>query len=134
MKLRRLIGAVALSLFVSRAGAETADTSGIVVPIRTLVAVFGMSLLGGLVSWITKIRAGVITGWSLMQLIGELCTSAFAGALCFLLCDAAGVSLRMTICLTGVAGHMGTRAIAAFEAFAEKKWGDIAGAPPKDRP
>lgn len=133
MKLHRLLGAAVLSFFVARATAETPEAT-IVVPMRTLVAVFGMSLLGGLVSWITKIRAGVITGWSLMQLIGELCTSAFAGALCFLLCDAAGVSLRMTICLTGVAGHMGTRAIAAFEAFAEKKWGDIAGAPPKDKP
>jgi len=95
--------------------------------LHTLAFIIGMSCLGGLVSWIAKVRAGSIPGWSLMHLIGELCTSAFAGFLCFLLCDAVGVSLKVTIGLVGVAGHMGTRAINAFESFAERKWGVLAG-------
>lgn len=97
------------------------------VPFRTAVTVLGMSLLGGLVSWISKVRAGESA--SLMRLVGELCTSAFAGFLCYLLCDASGINLRLTICSVGVAGHMGTRAITAFEAFAEKRWGSITGDP-----
>lgn len=91
--------------------------------LHTLAFIVGMSLFGGLVSWFAKVRAGKIPGWSLMHLIGELCTSAFAGFLCFLLCDQLGISLKVTIGLVGVAGHMGTRAINAFESFAAKKWG-----------
>jgi hypothetical protein len=99
----------------------TDDPNVLNVPIRTAGTVLGMSLLGGLVSWIAKVRSGEPA--SLMHLVGELCTSAFAGWLCYLLCDAMGVNLRLTVCLVGVAGHMGTRAITAFEAFATKKWG-----------
>lgn len=95
--------------------------------LHTLVFIIGLSLAGGLVSWIGKVQRGVIPGWSLMHLIGELCTSAFAGFLCFLLCSAFGVPLKLSIPLVGVAGHMGTRAINAFEAFAAKKWGSISG-------
>lgn len=89
----------------------------------TLTLIIGMSLLGGLASWIAKVQRGVIPGWSLMHLIGELCISAFAGLMCFFLCDTLGISLKVTIGLVGVAGHMGTRAINAFESFAAKKWG-----------
>jgi hypothetical protein len=101
------------------------DPNGFDVPLRTAAAVLGVSLLGGLVSWIGKVRAGDPA--SLMRLVGELCTSAFAGFLCYLMCDWAGFNLRLTICLVGVAGHMGTRAITSFEAFAEKRWGAITG-------
>jgi hypothetical protein len=101
--------------------------------LHTLAFVIGFSLFGGLVSWISKVRAGKIPGWSLMHLIGELCTSAFAGFLCFLLCDSLGISLKVTIGLVGVAGHMGTRAINGFESFAAKRWG-IVPEPPADQP
>jgi hypothetical protein len=103
------------------------DDGGLNIPVRTAATVLGMSLLGGIVSWIAKVRAGDPA--SLMRLVGELCTSAFAGFLCYLLCDWAGLNLRLTICLVGVAGHMGTRAITTFETFAEKRWGAITGDP-----
>jgi hypothetical protein len=103
----------------------TEDPNTLNVPIRTAAEVLGMSLLGGLVSWIAKVRSGEPA--SLMRLVGELCTSAFAGWLCYLLCDAMGVNLRLTVCLVGISGHMGTRAITAFEAFAERKWNSFAG-------
>jgi hypothetical protein len=119
---RRIVATAAL-LATANARASGSDT--IEVPLKTIALVFGMALLGGFVSWITKVRAGLIPGWSLMHLVGELCTSAFAGSLCFLLCTQAGISLNLTICLVGIAGHMGTRAIATFEKFAEKRWGDM---------
>jgi hypothetical protein len=103
------------------------DDGGLNIPVRTAATVLGMSLLGGIVSWIAKVRAGEAA--SLMRLVGELCTSAFAGFLCYLLCDWAGLNLRLTICMVGVAGHMGTRAITAFEAFAEKRWATMTGDP-----
>lgn len=99
--------------------------------LHTLAFIIGMALAGGLVSWFAKVQAGKIPGWSLMHLIGELCTSAFAGFLCFLLCDAVGIPLKVTIGLVGVAGHAGSRAINAFETFAAKKWGIEIPAEPK---
>lgn len=101
------------------------DPNTLNIPVRTAGTVLGMSLLGGLVSWISKVRAGEPA--SLFRLVGELCTSAFAGWLCYLLCDSLGVNLRLTVCMVGVAGHMGTRAITAFEAIAARKWGAITG-------
>lgn len=89
----------------------------------------GTALLGGLVSWYAKVKRGELRGWSLMQLIGELSTSAFAGLLCFWLCEFANTPQLVTVSLVGIAGHMGTRAISAFEAYAEKRWGITA----KDR-
>jgi hypothetical protein len=103
------------------------DDQGLNVPVRIGLQVFGMALLGGMVSWIAKVRAGEKA--SLMRLVGELCTSAFAGVLCYLLCDWAGINWRLTLCMIGVAGHMGTRAIASFEGFVEKKWGAFSGDP-----
>jgi hypothetical protein len=124
----RFAAAFLVAMVVTLAQAvEPAPRDELDLNLHTLAFIVGMSLLGGLVSWIAKVKAGVVPGWSLMHLIGELCTSAFAGFLCFLLCDAIGVSLKVTIGLVGVAGHMGTRAINAFEAFAEKKWGVLAG-------
>ena len=99
--------------------------------LQTLCWLIGMSLLGGLASWIGKVQSGKVPAWSLMHLIGELCISAFAGFTCFMLCDAIGVPLRVTIGLVGLAGHAGARAINAFEAFAAKKWGIEVPAEPK---
>jgi hypothetical protein len=122
---RRLMATAALLATANARANGTSDS--IDVPMRTVAMVVGMALLGGLVSWITKVRAGQIAGWSLMHLVGELCTSAFAGFTCYLLCDQFGVSLRLTVCFVGIAGHMGTRAIAVFEKFAERRWGDLGG-------
>lgn len=99
--------------------------------VQTLCWLIGMSLLGGLASWIGKVQAGKVPGWSLVHLIGELCISAFAGFTCFLLCDAIGVPLKVTIGLVGLSGHAGARAINAFEAYAAKKWGIELPAEPK---
>lgn len=89
----------------------------------------GMALLGGLVSWIMKVRAGNQQARSLTFLVGELCISCFAGLLCYLMCSNAGLSSNLTACMVGAAGHMGTRAIIEIEKWAAKKWGAITGDP-----
>lgn len=89
-----------------------------------------VALLGGLVSWLAKVRRGDASAWNVMQLIGELCTSAFAGLLAFWLCEWSGSPPLLSAAMTGIAGHMGTRAIATFEGFAERRWG--VQAPPKE--
>jgi hypothetical protein len=92
-----------------------------------LVLFFAM--LGGLVSWYNKVRSGALPGWSINHLIGELCTSAFAGLLCFWICEWSGFPPLLTAALTGVFGHMGTRGISMFEEWASKKFG-----PPGEQP
>lgn len=83
----------------------------------------GVALLGGLVNWMAKVRAGQANAWNVMQLVGELCTSAFAGLLAFWLCEWSNAPPLLSVTLTGIAGHMGTRAIGAFEEFAKKRFG-----------
>jgi hypothetical protein len=83
----------------------------------------GAALLGGFVSWYSKVRAGVIPALSINHLVGELCTSAFAGLLCFWICEWSGFPQLLTAALTGVMGHMGTRGISMLEEWAARKFG-----------
>lgn len=85
--------------------------------------ILAIALLGGLVSWSARVRKGEVKAWSLQQLIGELSTSAFAGLLAFWICEWSGAPALLGAALIGIAGHMGTRAINAFETFALRRWG-----------
>jgi hypothetical protein len=83
----------------------------------------GAALLGGFVSWYSKVRSGAIPALSINHLVGELCTSAFAGLLCFWICEWSGFPQLLTAALTGVMGHMGTRGISMLEEWAAQKFG-----------
>jgi hypothetical protein len=125
---RRTAIALALALGAGAASADLpASRDDLEITARTAVYIVGLSLLGGLVSWIQKVSSGKIPPWSLMSLVGELCTSAFAGFLAYLLFESAGLNVKVTMCLVGVAGHMGARAIKAFETMAERRWGALWG-------
>ncbi len=89
--------------------------------LRTYGLMLGVALLGGFVSWYTKVRKGELPPWSLNHLVGELATSALAGLLCFWMCEWAGFQPLLTAALTGIAGHAGTRSISAFEEWAAKR-------------
>lgn len=91
-------------------------------PAKQYGFVLGLALFGGLVSFYAKVRKGEAQALNIMQLVGELTTSAFAGLLCFWLCELAGAPALLAACLVGVAGHMGGRAVAAFETFAIQRW------------
>lgn len=100
-------------------------------PLKHYGFMLGTALLGGLVSWYAKVRKGDIRAWSLTQLVGELATSAFAGLIAFWVCEWMNSPPLLTASLVGIAGHMGTRAIQAFEAMAQRKWGAVIG--PKEQ-
>lgn len=85
--------------------------------------ILAITLLGGLVSYLAKLRKGEVQAWNVMQLVGELCTSAFAGLMTFWLCEWSGCPQLLTAAMVGISGHMGTRAIQTFELFAQKRWG-----------
>lgn len=103
--------------------AQAADKDPTDYSIRQYGVMLGVALLGGLVSWINKVRAGQLPAWSLMQLVGELATSAFSGLLCFWICEWTNTPQLLTISLVAIAGHMGTRAIILFERWAERRYG-----------
>ncbi len=84
----------------------------------TYAWVFALSAWGGVVSMIRKIRSGESKPHNLMEFVGEIVTSGFAGALTFLGCQAAGFDLMWTAVLVGVSGHMGARAIYQVERVA----------------
>lgn len=90
----------------------------------------GISVLGGLVSWYARVRAGKAELWSINALIGEVATSAFAGLLSFYLCEWAGFPPLLTASVVGISGHMGTRGIQLLERLGEdrlKAWMGVNG-------
>lgn len=119
----RWLIAAAFALCMSAASAAEQAKDPLNYPLRQYGLVLAVALLGGVVSWAHKVRSGAAQAWNLMQLVGELCTSALAGLLAFWLCEWQGFNPLLTASLVGIAGHMGTRAIAAAEAVAQRRWG-----------
>jgi hypothetical protein len=131
--MRRLLCGLALWMAIGAAQA-TAERDPLNYPIKQYGFILGVALLGGLVSWAAKVRAGTLRAWNLMALVGELSTSAFAGLLCFWFCEWQSLDPLLTASLVGVAGHMGTRALILAERMAERKWGAETPPPPPAPP
>jgi hypothetical protein len=87
----------------------------------TYAWVIALAAAGGVVSFLRKVREGHARAFNLAEFVGEVFTSAFAGVITFWLCEAAGFSGLITAALVGIAGHMGSRAIFAFEKWAESR-------------
>ncbi len=87
----------------------------------TYVWILLISVWGGLINYYQKIKNGNVARFSIVEFIGELVTSAFAGVMTFYLCEAAGVPSVLTAGLVGIAGHMGSRTIYIFERILQKK-------------
>lgn len=96
----------------------------------TYLWVTGLAAWGGLVSFYRKVKTGKVRAFNIVELIGELATSAFAGLITFWLCEAAGFQPLVSAALVGISGHMGGRAIFQFEAWAESRFGKYE---PKDK-
>ena len=100
------------------------------VPIFTSIAdlltyawVFGLAMLGGAASFVRRVRSGQSKYSNILELIGELVVSAFAGLVTFFLCRSAGFDEMLTAAFIAISGHMGTRIIFKFEAYLVKKFG-----------
>lgn len=121
--MRNRIAALVLMLAAAQPQATELDKDPLNYSLQQYGAILGIALVGGLVSWVAKVRAGRMRGFHVLQLMGELTTSAFAGLLMFWLCEWAGAPKLLTICLVGIFGHMGTRGIALLEEWAERRFG-----------
>lgn len=90
-------------------------------PLKTYGFMLFVAVLGGFVSFYAKVRRGEVAGLSLMHLIGEIATSAFAGLVVFWLCEYLNVPQILTAPLVGVSGHMGAKFITLLEDAAKAK-------------
>jgi hypothetical protein len=90
--------------------------------ILTYAWVFGLAILGGVVSFMRKLQAGHAKVFNIVEFIGEIVTSAFAGVIAFWLCENAGFSPLATASIVGVCGHMGSRAIFVLEGWLTKQF------------
>jgi hypothetical protein len=88
----------------------------------TYAWVFGLSSLGGFISFMNKLKKGHTRAFNIAEFMGEIATSAFSGVITFWMCENAGLSGLITAALVGVSGHMGSRAILLFEEYLAKKF------------
>lgn len=95
----------------------------------TWMWVVGLSLIGGVVSFTQKLKAGHVRAWNITELVGECVTSAFVGVITFNLCQWQGFPPPLTAALVGIASHMGSRALFKLETVLNAKFNLPADAP-----
>ena len=86
----------------------------------TYAWVFALSLFGGFAGYLRKVKAGIISRFSVHELLGELLISAFVGVMTFYLCDYAQIPGPLSAAFIGISAHMGSRAIFIFETAADR--------------
>ncbi len=79
-----------------------------------------LSMWGGTVSFLRKIKNGAARPFNIAELIGEIFTSGFVGVITFWLCEASNINPLISAAMVGVAGHMGGRALFLFELYIEQ--------------
>ncbi len=77
--------------------------------------VLALASWGGVVNYVRKVKSNQIESFSIMELLGEIMVSAFAGVMTFWLCELSEFPQLLTAALVGVSGHMGGRGIALIE-------------------
>lgn len=88
----------------------------------TYLWVLALSTWGGLVNYLSKIRAGHIARFNVTELIGDMFISGFTGVLTFWMCQAAGFNELTTAVFVGISGHMGARMIGKLESVMSRKF------------
>lgn len=79
-----------------------------------------MGVVGGVVSFYQKVKAGQARWINLNELIGELGVSAFTGFVVGLGCQAMDFGASLTFALVGIAGHMGSRGLFLIEKLGQQ--------------
>jgi hypothetical protein len=81
-----------------------------------------LAIWGGTASYINRLKASD-KKFKLVELFGEWIISGFAGMATAYLCFALDLSWHVTCFMSGIAGHMGARAIFVFENRFKKTFG-----------
>ncbi len=88
----------------------------------TYAWVLALSTWGGLMNYLSKVRAGAIARFNITELIGDMFISGFTGVLTFWMCEAAGFNELTTAVCVGISGHMGARMIGKLENVLSRKF------------
>ena len=96
-------------------------------PWLTYLFVIAFSCWGGIVTLIQRYRLYKERRFSIIEVIGELAISAFAGMLVYYFCTWLGLEGNLRSGLVGVAGHMGSRVIFMIEQAVKAKFKGVAG-------
>lgn len=94
--------------------------------VASSIGYIGLVLLavwGGTVNYISRLKQNEEIKFSFVELIGEWTISGFAGLLTAYICFELELSWQMTAFFTGIAGHLGGRAIFMFELYFKSKVG-----------
>ena len=92
---------------------------------RMLGPVLIVALLGGLVAFISKVRAGATRMFNFTEFIGDMFTAGVTGIFFFWLCKGFEVNEWVTAAIVGIAGHAGSRGLFMLEKWAEKKLDEL---------
>lgn len=91
----------------------------------TYAWVSGLAMLGGFVSYMKKMERRNPKAFSMMELVGEVSASAFAGILTFWLCEHSDIPPLVTAALVGISGHAGSRAVLIMENWVKRKFPNL---------
>lgn len=89
--------------------------------LRKLIPVVLVALLGGVVSFIGKVKAGHSRAFNITEFVGEMVTSAVVGVFFYWLCRGFDLNQWLTAAIVGMAGHAGSRGLFMLEKWAQKK-------------
>lgn len=90
--------------------------------VLTWVWIIGLSALGGIVSFVQKLRTGHARAWNFTELIGEIATSGLAGIITANLADSINAPASLKYALVGIVAHMGSRGLLKLESLANAKF------------
>jgi hypothetical protein len=76
-----------------------------------VVMIFILSLWGGLVNYLTRVKSGAVKRFKFVELFCELIISSFAGLSVGLIAMSCNVDPLLTVSLSGIAGHAGARTV-----------------------
>lgn len=89
--------------------------------ILSWILLIGISLWGGVASFIRKMKDGHVRAWNFTELVGELVVSGFTGVVTANLLDSMGSPAPLRYALVGIAAHMGSRALFKLEGVLNAK-------------
>lgn len=95
--------------------------------ILTVVWVFILSIWGGTVHTIKKVRDGVIDKFTVREWIMDMVVSSFVGTVTYAFCKYSGFNEWLTVVMVSTAAHQGTRALLAIDNIVTqmiKKYGE----------
>jgi hypothetical protein len=81
----------------------------------------GMSAAGGLVNFYARVKQGHTRAFNVIELVGEVFTSAFVGLGVFMAGQSYDQPIGLCAAMAGVGGHMATRLLFAIEKLLEHR-------------